>query len=308
MENKPNINMFKSQGHLQQDKNRLNIHWDIITVCQLNCAYCYARQSYGKEWFKMPSKKIIDSVILSLKQSTLPFNLGLLGGEPTLSPYYDYIIEQIQSLDKINKIYVTTNAEKDLSQVKTEGVAFLCSYHPANCTSDEMFIKNVKYLKEKGNQLKVNILIHPNKAHWEKSYNMFKKMQELNIKIHPHFVHINHDRKLFTYNDGVWEYFKEFKDLEKDIRYDDLLFNDYEVYKNKLTQFKGWSCYNNNYEIDVNANVVQFCREDNTMSSNLLKNQEYFKNITSTKSMTCPHNECNCDGLLKLLKERNENI
>ena len=304
--NKPNIENYKSQGHLQQDKNRLNIHWDSLTICQLKCSYCYARNNYGKEWNKLASKKIIDKVIEALSRSTLPFNLGLLGGEPTLGPYYNYIIEKLQSLDKIHKIYVTTNAEKDLKTVKTEGVAFLFSYHPSECTSDENFINNVKYILQQGNQIKVNILIHPNKKYWEKSLNMARIIQSLGIKIHPHFVHTKWDRKLHKYNDGVWEYFEEFKDLEKDIRYDDDFFNDYEVYKNSLTKFKGWSCYNNNYEIDVNANVVQFCREENSMTSNLLNDLDYFKRITTTKPMTCPHNECNCDGLLKLLKEKND--
>ena len=304
--NKPNIENYKSQGHLQQDKNRLNIHWDSLTICQLKCSYCYARNNYGKEWNKLASKKIIDKIIEALSRSTLPFNLGLLGGEPTLGPYYNYIIEKVQSLDKIHKIYVTTNAEKDLRTVKTEGVAFLFSYHPSECTSDENFINNVKYILQQGNQIKVNILIHPNKKYWEKSLNMARIIQSLGIKIHPHFVHTKWDRKLHKYNDGVWEYFEEFKDLEKDIRYDDDFFNDYEVYKNSLTKFKGWSCYNNNYEIDVNANVVQFCREENSMTSNLLNDLDYFKRITTTKPMTCPHNECNCDGLLKLLKEKND--
>lgn len=302
MEFKPNIENYSSQGHLTQDKDRLNIHWDSLTICQLECSYCYARNNYGKEWNKLSSKKMIDSVIEALSRSTLSFNLGLLGGEPTLGPYYNYIIEKIQSLPKNNKVYVTTNAEKDLKTVRTDGVAFLCSYHPANCTSDENFINNVKYLKEQGNQLKVNILIHPNKAYWEKSLNMFKIMQELNVKIHPHFVHTKWDRKLHRYKSEVWEYFKEFEYLEKEIRYDNDFFNDYQVYKYNLTKFKGWSCYNNNYEVDVNGKVVQFCREENTTTSDLTRDLDYFKRITTTKPMTCPHEECNCDGLLKLLK------
>ena len=302
MEFKPNIENYSSQGHLTQDKDRLNIHWDSLTICQLECSYCYARNNYGKEWNKLSSKKLIDNVIEALSRSTLPFNLGLLGGEPTLGPHYNYIIEKVQSLSKNNKIYVTTNAEKDLKLVKTEGVAFLFSYHPANCTSDDNFLNNVKYIQSLGNQIKVNILIHPNKSHWEKSYNMAKEIQKLNIKIHPHFVHTKWDRKLHKYKEAVWEYFKEFEELERDIRYDDDFFNDYEVYKFNLTKFKGWSCYNNNYEIDVNGKVVQFCREENTTTSDLTRDLDYFKRILTTKPMTCPHEECNCDGLLKLLK------
>lgn len=298
---------YKSQGHLGQDKNRLNIHWDILTICQLNCSYCYARNLKGKEWNNITSKKIIDAVIESLSRSTLPFNLGLLGGEPTISPYYNYILDKINDLNnQKNKIYVTTNAEKDLSSIQTDSVAFLFSYHPADCTSEENFIKNIKYIIKKGNQLKVNIIIHPNKKYWQKSLDMAKTVLDLNVKIHPHFLHKKCDRTLYHYDEGVWEFFKLFNDLEKDIRYDDTYFNDYTVYKNKLTHFTGWSCYNNNFEIDVKGHVVQFCRNESSMTSNIIKDLDYFKRITAIEPMICTHSECNCDGLLKLLKYKND--
>jgi organic radical activating enzyme len=306
MDIKPTIEKYKTQGHLQQNKNRLNIHWDTLTICQLECSYCYARNTYGREWNKLASKTVIDKVIDALSQSFLPFNLGLLGGEPTLGPHYNYIIDELKKLNKTNKIYVTTNGEKDLKTIRTDGVAFLFSYHPADCTSDENFLNNVKYIKENNIQCKVNIILHPAKKYWKKSKDMAKAVQNLNVKIHPHFLYGNWDRKLYGYKNDFWEYFKFFKDLERDIKYDDDSFNDFDVFEYNLTNFKGWSCFNNNFEIDVNANVVQFCREKDTMTSNLLRDNEYFKRITEVKPMICPHTQCNCDGLLKQLKVRND--
>lgn len=299
------LDNYTIQGHLQQNKDRLNIHWDTLTICQLECSYCYARNLKGKEWGKFTPKKTIDKIIDALSKSYLPFNLGLLGGEPTIGPYYNYIIDKVLSLDKINKIYVTTNAEKDLSTIRTSDIAFLFSYHPADCTSDENFLKNVKYIIQQGNQLKVNIILHPNKKFWEKSLNMAKEIMNLNVKIHPHFLHSLWERKLYRYNKELWNYFSIFKDLEKDICFNEDKFNDYEVYKNGLTKFKGWSCYNNNYEIDVEGKVVQFCRTENTSTIDLTKDSDFFEKITAIEPMFCPYNECNCDGLLKLKKTRN---
>jgi sulfatase maturation enzyme AslB (radical SAM superfamily) len=300
----PDMKNFSKQGHAQQNKDRLNVHWDIVTICQLKCSYCYARNTYGKDWGKIASKDTIDKVIEALSRSTLPFNLGLLGGEPTMAPHYNYIIKKIQKQDKFNKVYVTTNGEKDLRTVETDGVAFLFSFHPADCNDEERFIENVKYIKSKGLQLKVNVLLHPNKKHWERSLKMAKTIQDLGVKIHPHFVYAHWDRKLMKYHKGFFEYFQIFKDLEKDIEFDDELFNDFEVYNYGLTKFKGWSCWNNNYEVDVHGNVVKFCKEENTETSLLLRDLDYFKRIEKTKPMICPHEECNCDGLLKLRKER----
>jgi len=78
MESKPCMTKYNTQGHLSQDKDRLNVHWDIITICQLKCGYCYARNTYGKDWGKIASIKVIDKILESLGRSTLPFNLGLI--------------------------------------------------------------------------------------------------------------------------------------------------------------------------------------------------------------------------------------
>ena len=86
---------------------------------------------------------------------------------------------------------------------------------------------------------------------------------------------------------------------------DDDFFNDYIIFRDKLTNFKGWNCYNNNYEIDVRGNVVKFCMPK-TDNINLISNRDFFKNITKTVPMVCPHKACNCDGLLKQLKIKNE--
>lgn len=303
----PNIDQYCTQGHTDQNKDLLNVHWDIVTICQYKCGYCYARNTYGKDWGKIASRNTVDKVIEALSRSTLPFNLGLLGGEPTLSPHYDYIIEKIQNLEKFNRVYLTTNGAKDFSEINTNVSAILMSYHPADCEDDNLFLKNVQYIKDKGQKLKVNILLHPNKRYWDKSLVMAKTLQNMKVKIHPHFVYAHWDRKLMKVHDGFFEYFKLFKDLERDIEYDDDLFNDFEVYQHGLTKFKGWSCWNNNYEVDVNGNVVKFCKEENTETSNLLRDLDYFKRIESTQPMICPHTECNCDGLLKLKKVRNAN-
>jgi hypothetical protein len=158
----------------------------------------------------------------------------------------------------------------------------------------------------RGYKCKVNIMLHHDKILWPKIKEMFEICQTIEgLKIHPHFLYGNSIQKLFNYRPAFWEYFSFLKDMEKDLCYDTEIFNDYEVFYNKLTNFKGWSCYNNNYEIDVKGNVVQFCkdREDNI---NLMRDKDFFKRIKKTVPMICPHRACNCDGLLKQLKVKNE--
>ncbi len=299
---------YSKQYHIQQDPDHINIHWDTLTICQLKCSYCYARNEYGEEWGKISGRETIDAVLESLSRSTLSFNLGLLGGEPTIGPHYHYILDRLNEMKNSNRVYVVTNAEKDLTEHPYyDRLAFLFSYHPADCTDQEKFIKNVKHLVNRGFQSKVNLMLHHNKLLWPKIKEMYYRFKEIpGLKIHPHFLYGNSIHKLFNYRKDFWDYFRFFEDeVEKELVYDDDIFNDYQIFERGLTNFKGWSCYNNNYEIDVKGNVVKFCKGKEE-SSNLIQDRDFFKKIEKTIPMICPHKSCNCDGLLKQLKVKNE--
>jgi len=89
-------------------RDRLYVHWDITTMCNYDCSYCYAKEQYGERW-QIPAiwKKQLE-VIDELEKSTLPLFLGLLGGEPTLHQRYfqllDLLHEKILS-HKDSRIY-----------------------------------------------------------------------------------------------------------------------------------------------------------------------------------------------------------
>ena len=298
---------YSKQHHIEQDPDHLNIHWDSLTICQLKCSYCYARNEYGKEWGKLSSKETIDAVIESLKRAKLSFNLGLLGGEPTLGPHYYYILDRVTELPHNKKVYVVTNGEKDFTDHPdySHKVAFLFSYHPNDCTDRDRFINNMKLMLSRGYQVKVNVMLHHDKKLWPLIKDMFDICKTIDgLKVHPHFIYGKSISDLFHYRQNFWDFFRFLEDYqEKELIYDDDAFNDYEVYHQGLTDFKGWSCYNNNYEIDVRGNVVKFCL-DKSEHVNLINDPDFFARIEKTIPMICPHKACNCDGLLKQYKEK----
>jgi sulfatase maturation enzyme AslB (radical SAM superfamily) len=292
---------YSKQHHIDQDPDHINVHWDVLTICQLNCSYCYARNEYGEKWGKLGSKQIADGVLDALNNSSLPFNLGLLGGEPTLSPHYYYILDRISAMEKFNRVYVVTNGEKDFTKHPDyEKIAFLFSYHPADCTDRDRFFANVKLMKDRGYKIKVNVMLHHGKQYWPLIKEMFEMCADAGIRTHPHFIYGKNVHTLFNYRKDFWEYFSFLKDHERELVYDDELKNDYEIFSEKLTNFNGWSCYNNNYEVDVYGRVIKFCL--NHERTSLLDNPTFFKDIVKTVPMICPHKACNCDGLLKQLK------
>lgn len=163
----------------------------------------------------------------------------------------------------------------------------------------------MKLMLSRGYQCKVNIMLHHDKRLWDDIKEMFMICKDIEgLKVHPHFIYGKSISDLFHYRQAFWEYFSFLKDYqEKELIYDDDAFNDYEIYHQGLTDFKGWHCWNNNYEIDVRGNVVKFCL-DKSEHVNLLSDPDFFARIEKTIPMICPHKACNCDGLLKQYKEK----
>ncbi len=308
---------FIKQEGIGHKVQRLYVHWDITTVCEYKCSYCYAIKEYKDKWMRPgPWKKQLE-VIEELSKATLPVFLGLLGGEPTRHHKYFEMINLIQSKilnnHKDSRLYITTNGEKDLEFYQKHITCsdkkqyFLFSWHPEynDIESSKSFKQKMYYLKRKGYKIKVNIMLHPAKKYWNLTKNFLLSLShdEIEIEIHPHYIYISpHDTIKYSA-----EFYKEFSSFIKNIKPEFIFetkeeiysFTDTEIFKNKFNKFKGWNCWNNNFEIGLDCKINQFCFES---KQNIKK--DYFKNITEILPKICPHNFCSCDGLLKIKKEK----
>ncbi len=303
-------------NHLEQ---RLYVHWDITTMCEYKCSYCYAMKEYEGSWMRPGNWKKQQRVIDEISKSTLPVFLGLLGGEPTYHHKYFEMIQQIEdkilSKHKDSRLYITTNGAKSLNFFKNHKynnkIRFLWSFHPEYMDDKAVvnFIDNIQGICKLGFKSRVNIMLHPAKKYWEMTktliYSLDILSKEYNIELHPHFIYsdphttVKYSKEFYKEFDFIKNYTNKeylfFKDDEV------TKYSDIEVFNQKINQFKGWNCWNNNYEINLNCEVQQFCFEDRKP---LVK--DYFKNINIIKPIKCPHNFCSCDGLLKIRKENCE--
>lgn len=312
------MNVVK-QYDITHKVQRLYVHWDVSTQCQLKCSYCYSIADYGDDWGKIDTWNRQLLVIKNISRATLPVFLGLLGGEPTLHPKYDELLEKSHaaiSRHKDGRLYITTNGIKNSKWFAKHkyynNTYFLWSIHfeyEKNYGKNfEKFINNIKIMKNKGFRNKVNVMLSPDRNLWPKIHRLVDMLEAIgDIEIHPHFLYEDGNvHELHNYQEEFWEEFGRFKDypgylvFEEDSKKE--VMNDYEVFKDKLTNFRGWSCWNNNYEISYDGKVNRFCFDE---SSDLIRDINFFKNIGSVGSKTCPHDSCNCDGLLKIYKESN---
>lgn len=289
----PQIPHCYGVGHLA---NRLYIHWDLHTICQLDCSYCYAKKWYKSlsKWGKQTPQSTLKYIVSCISLSKLPVFLGLLGGEPTITPRFHELIELIESKilpkNETNRLYITTNCifHKELPQ--NPKIRVLCSYHPEFGYADKFIANVLKYAVH--HKVRINLMLIPEyKDDILKVYGALKSLD-----VHPHFVYENH-RESLIYN--CFDDFKELAKVHKEFIYNNELCSDYELFESQKNCFYNWNCYNNNYEISSGGIVKNLCKN---VGVSLFENPTFFERIKSIKPMVCPHKFCNCDGLLKCLK------
>lgn len=302
---------------IDHEIQRLYVHWDITTMCNYQCNYCYAEKHYSDRdsWQKEASNKDIDLIIKSLSLSTLPVFLGLLGGEPTTSRNYEYIIHQVQQkilpLNDRNRLYITTNLSKNLEywkqHPKINNTFILASFHPEHNTtkeSIEIFIEKLLYLR-KYFKVKVNIMLDPNYDNinfmWEEL--ILKHKLNKYVIIHPHIIYPNgspFNNLDKIYKTSLDKYERLFQYAPHEFEFDGVPMKDIDVFSQKRNSFTSWDCYQNNYEISFDGFVTNICF---TKRVKLSQNPLFFRNIKRIRPRTCQKDFCNCDGLLKCRKE-----
>lgn len=301
----------------QYDKDhkiqRLYVHWDVSTQCSLKCSYCYARKNYGDDWDKLDSWPRQRMVLHTLSRAKLPLFLGLLGGEPTDHPRYYELLEEchkVISKHPDGRLYITTNGLQPTEFFENHPVYpntyFLVSFHPEYelkyGLDYKLLLDNIRAIKALGYRIKVNVMLHEKKILWAKTHRFVDALEEMgNIEIHPHFVYEDGNVHTLTqYSQEFYDEFKRFRDYPGYLVFGDKTYNDYNLFAEDIAHFKGWSCWNNNYEINFNGRVNQFCFNE---FNDLTKDLSFFERIEHVGPRICPHSGCNCDGLLKIYKE-----
>ena len=274
----------------------IRIHWDIIMICNQHCSYCYAREQKDK-WNSLNSINIINDVLSKLKQIEKPLEVALLGGEPTLSPYYEYILKELYKLQKLKVFGVISNNNlpdekfnKILKLHKSLGDKFNwnITYHPTEVKDIDKFKSRLKQTKEKHLILDMidfcvlnnisyyfNVIFNHNATDYMNTNNDYKEfLQELDLK----------------YPDRP----KEQKFYRKDGSY--IYIDDVISYLTNFSELKDWQCHNNNFDIPVNSSEIQqFCNWK-TVTVEQLNNNDCW--------MKCPNKLCLCQGKLTTWKFR----
>lgn len=226
---------------------------DIITICNQHCWYCYARPESdpSAKWNKIMSLDLAKRMLDAMKNIKYKIVLSILGGEPTLHPKLNEIVEYATNIDNIIKVEVFTNGRKPLKLKKQPKLSVNFSFHPSQ-TDGKSILENAKLLRNIDIPFAITCL-------YEKDSDTFYNfMNELERRKLIEFANIGIvDSHIASKPLKVQIPDKEIfhKTNERIFERNGKLYTLNEIRDQKLNDFYGWKCYKRCLKVLVDGTV-----------------------------------------------------
>jgi len=274
------------------------VNWEINNVCNFNCSYCGAKDIMQMESFDASILKIN-----SFKKFEVDFNLIILGGEPTLHPKINKIVELCLKVDQIKRLTMFTNGSKfnvidslldmcekmDLEQ--RERFKIIYSFHPEyhNQIFFDKIRERVKRFEELGMEYRILASIELNKpnSYYENTDNLLYNNKDLNI--YSNFILDDNFAHGYDVPDYMVKYGRDFKfscgDRGRVIFEDgtEEILNSFEIYYKTQLKFKGFKCNPIYFYTTNDDKIINYC-------TNRQVNYLTQKNIE--QNFVCSHDCC----------------
>jgi len=162
----------------------------INEVCNLNCSYCFANEYVNnKECFREHSgnmtfenfKKAVEFTLKGSKQ------IRILGGEPTLHPEFEKMINYVVNDNRVDYVHIFTNGlilDKYEELIKNDKVTFMINLNSPNDISKKNYdktIKNIEALIKMGKRRKTVLGINMYKEDFDYEY-ILEALQKFEFK------------------------------------------------------------------------------------------------------------------------------
>ena len=240
--------MFKVEsrwGH----QDSIHIEWNIGKRCNLDCAYCPAE--IHDNFSPHTDLDVMVNTIYELEKIGKPIRLSLTGGEPTVHPKIEKIIECAKA--RLDWLSITTNglrpAEWYIKQPVSQWVFSLHFDNEYDRRVAENIVKYTQLLDMEGMStlFQVNLMAH---------HEYMDKVRETATLLDSHNIPYVCRRIRWTEADDR-DWFDDMRYNEKDLEWilsktatvkancvvdDKDLIHANDVVKHKLNAFEGWSC------------------------------------------------------------------
>ena len=278
-----------------------NLHtfqWFLIDLCNMKCSYCiegYGDKNYTSSCnvhkskiFSNIFKKVLKMIDL---KSTPNFDIELLGGEPTLHPNFDCIVNELTKNEKCQNIYILTNLKQSKKNFKNinpnNKICINASIHFENYNSS--IEDDCLFLKERGFNVLPVIMLHDNKKYWGdiENFLLFCKKNKMEYNISFLYDTVYGYKPIYT-NKFYERFNKYIKDDKRSWPFTiDGVNRNYsyrEVLDNKLHELKNINCKPLRWVIDYKGSIYNACTKE-----------PYLIRKKSNKFIKCPMECCGCD-------------
>lgn len=232
----------------------------------------------------MMPRSMLESILHGLRRCTLPVQVTILGGEPTLHPLLGWFIAKLLELEQLKACNLMTNAVKDPPQIDDDRLSIVPAWHPLE-VDDEKFLS---YIRRHKKHITAPVIIMLPKYADRAQYIISELINQFSIRPSPAPIHTNN--VVIPYNVDVSD------DVERIYQFKGREWTFNELVKSELNRFKGWRCLASSYKIGVEGDVRRACEMLGKMNIT-----EFLSNV-KPEWITCDRESCVDDCLVELPK------
>lgn len=285
----------------------LSISWELVTHCQFACSYCYFHPYESS----IKYEEVMMLVLMKLKKIDVPFEITLLGGEPTLHPHFHQIVQELFEMENVLRIEVISNFQPQVDfweplKPFKEKLELVLSYHVEY--SQNLFFKKIQALK---NNFMMNIifLVHHDEKYLEKMKEASDYYFSLNLEFIPitfaKLVDRDNQVKYYPYKEANLAFMRDLEAKVKKLKnpetvkveYGDGLKGEIDQLtfgNSNLNRFKGWNCKMNSLIIHPDGVVMYPCTGE--------KKHILFATLKG-RILKCPLDFCGCEAYWRFEKK-----
>ena len=285
----------------QPNYEQLHFGWFLVDWCNYKCTYCSVANRLRDTYSKEESHSKYKLVLERLDRTDSSFDMDIYGGEPTLHPNFNEILERLSNINLCRTIEVKTNLSRSVEFYKNmfahDKISISASYHFEY--HSQAFIDKCIALKD--NNFSCHISMPDKQEHWATLLDLIKTFNDAGVR---YDCNILFSTSAYTASYTA-EFYKMFEHALKPIgpsyRYqfsngtEDTL-SVYQIKQQGFDNFNNYKCKALMYEINTEGDIQNMCT-GNTLPL-------IFKKQDTHKIVKCPLTSCSCDVMFNFYKEK----
>lgn len=153
--------------------------------CNLKCPYCFADEFVNKEYENITLKDF--KTAINFIKTDPNERIGLIGGEPSLHPDFNTILDILTKDEDIKNFIIYTNGleiNKYLEKISNKKVHLLVNCNSQNDIGDkfEKLKKNIKLLANKNNNFALGINLYSDKMDYSYIFDLLKSVNKHDLR------------------------------------------------------------------------------------------------------------------------------